>query len=75
MQREDLQILLEENLREVEWRLFDVEGLSKSTIAILKTPLADYLETLSIMNKNERFETITSSGKIRLVRERIKSNS
>ena len=75
MQREHLQILLEENLREVEWRLFDVEGLSKSTIAILQTPLADYPETLSIMNKNERFETITSSGKIRLVRERIKSNS
>ena len=71
--RDRLKKLLGESLDGLEWRLFDTEKQSKRTFAILKTTLSDYRLTLTKLNKISGLETITSSGKIRIVRERVKS--
>ena len=73
IQRDSLKKLLEESLEGLEWKLFDIHKQPKKTFAIVKTILSDYREVLTILNEISGFETITSSGKIRLVRERIKS--
>tara|TARA_B100000575_G_C22634512_1_gene391783 strand:+ start:41 stop:334 length:294 start_codon:yes stop_codon:yes gene_type:complete len=73
MNRDTLKELLRENLDGLEWRLFDTEKQSKRTFAILKTTLSDYRLTLTTLNEISDLETITSSGKIRILRERIKS--
>ena len=73
IQRDSLKKLLGENLKGLEWKLFDSEKQSKRTFAIIKITLSDYQQALSTLNEISGFETITSSGKIRLVRERVKS--
>ena len=73
IQRDSLKKLLGKSLDGIEWKLFDSEKQSKRTIAIIKTTLSDYHHALAILNKISEFQTITSSGKIRLVRERVKS--
>ena len=73
IQRDSLKKLLEESLEGLEWQLFDIHKHPKRTFAIVKTILSDYREVIIILNEISGFETITSSGKIRLVRERIKS--
>ena len=73
IQRDSLKKLLGENLDGIEWKLFDSEKQSKRTIAIIKITLSDYHHAVAILNKISGFQTITSSGKIRLVRERVKS--
>ena len=73
IQRDSFNKLLEQSLEGIEWQLFDMEKQSKRTFAILKTTLSDYQEALATLNEISGFETLTSSGKIRLVRERVKS--
>ena len=73
IQRDSLNKLLEESLEGLEWKLFDTHKQPNRTFVIVKTILSDYREVLTILNEISGFETITSSGKIRLVRERIKS--
>ena len=73
IQRDSLKELLGESLKGLEWKLFDSEKQSKRTFAIIKITLSDYQQALSTLNEISGFETITSSGKIRLVRERVKS--
>ena len=73
IQRDSLKKLLGESLKGLEWKLFDSEKQSKRTYAIIKITLSDYQQALSTLNEISGFETITSSGKIRLVRERVKS--
>ena len=73
IQRDSLKELLGESLNGLEWKLFDSEKQSKRTFAIIKITLSDYQQALSTLNEISGFETITSSGKIRLVRERVKS--
>ena len=73
IQRDSLKKLLGESLDGIEWKLFDSEKQSKRTIAIIKVTLYDYHNAVAILNKISGFQTITSSGKIRLVRERVKS--
>ena len=73
IQRDSLKNLLGESLKGLEWKLFDSEKQSKRTFAIIKITLSDYQQALSKLNETSGFETITSSGKIRLVRERVKS--
>ena len=73
VQRDSLKKLLGESLDGIEWKLFDSEKQSKRTIAIIKITLSDYHHAVAILNKISGFQTITSSGKIRLVRERVKS--
>jgi len=73
IQIDSLEKLLGESLKGLEWKLFDSEKQSKRTFAIIKITLSDYQQALSTLNEISGFETITSSGKIRLVRERVKS--
>ena len=73
IQRDSLKKLLGESLKGLEWKLFDSEKQSKRTFAIIKITLSDYQQALATLNETSGFETITSSGKIRLVRERVKS--
>ena len=73
IQRDSLKKLLGESLKGLEWNLFDSEKQSKRTFPILKITLPEYQQALAKLNEISEFETITSSGKIRLVRERVKS--
>lgn len=52
------------------WRLFDLVSLDDGTKAILRVRLEDYQTTLDELN-NDSTSSLTSSGKIRLVRERL----
>jgi hypothetical protein len=56
-----------------EWRLFDVLEAAEATLAILKIQLGDYQQVLSLINNSEDMVTLTSSGKIRLARQRLNS--
>ena len=71
--RTDISELLNKSLGRNEWRLFDVIGKNDSSLAILKTPLHSYQDVLESINNNHVMSTITSSGKIRLVRHRLNS--
>ena len=73
IQRDSLKKLLGESLDGLEWKLYDSEKQSKRTYAIIKITLPEYQLATARLNKISGFETITSSGKIRLVRERVKS--
>ena len=73
IQRDSLKKLLGESLDGIEWKLFDSEKMSKRTFAIIKITLSDYQQALTKLNEIPGIETIASSGKIRLVRERVKS--
>ena len=73
LQRDSLKRLLGESLEGLEWQLFDSEKQSERSLAIIKITLSDYQQALETLNEISGFETITSSGKIRLVRERVKS--
>ena len=55
------------------WRLFDVLEAEGTTLAILKVQLGDYQQVLSLINNSEEMVTLTSSGKIRLARQRLHS--
>jgi len=61
------------NLEGSEWRLFDIKEDGDNTLAILKTPLEDFKQTIAQINNSKDMVTITSSGKIRLVRKRLES--
>ena len=71
--RTDISELLNNSLGHNEWRLFDVIGKNESSLAILKTPLHCYQDVIECINNNHIMSTITSSGKIRLVRHRLNS--
>ena len=72
-QRDSLNKLLGEKLEGLEWKLFDSEKQSKRTLSIIKITLSDYRQALTKLNEIPGIETIASSGKIRLIRERVKS--
>ena len=73
IQRDSLKKLLGEKLEGLEWKLFDSEKKANRTFSVIKITLSDYRQALTKLNETSGFETITSSGKIRLVRERVKS--
>tara|TARA_Y100000768_G_scaffold375467_2_gene346303 strand:+ start:1242 stop:1535 length:294 start_codon:yes stop_codon:yes gene_type:complete len=73
IQRDSLKKLLREKLEGLEWKLFDSEKQPKRTLSIIKITLSDYRQALTKLNEIPGIETIASSGKIRLVRERVKS--
>ena len=73
IQRDSMKKLLGEKLEGLEWKLFDSEKKANRTFSVIKITLSDYRQALTKLNETSGFETITSSGKIRLVRERLKS--
>ena len=53
------------------WRIYDVEHRQGITIFILRVSLDEYQNSISKINSSNSLTTLTSSGKIRLVRERV----
>jgi len=70
--RDDLNEILSDGLDLLSWRLFDILESNGNTLSILRVPLTDYRAALSQLNNIPGISTITSSGKIRLVRDRLR---
>ena len=70
--------ILEDNLGKImgniNWKLFDFIGYKKHTLAILRTPLEDCSEAKEKINSTDGISTLTTSGKITLVRQRLGIN-
>ncbi len=70
--------VLEDNLGKImgniNWKLFDLIDHETHTLAILRTPLEDSLEAKEKINSTDGIYTLTTSGKIRLVRQRLGIN-
>ena len=58
-------------LPNINWRLFDLKMVDGVCKGILKIPLEEYDFTLISINNEDSLETLTSSGKIRLVSQRL----
>ncbi len=71
LSRPEVEKKLAENLAAIEFRLFDCKNSAKSTLGIIKIALEDYDYARTALETAEGVETRTSSGKIRLVRERL----
>ena len=71
--RGELENILKTHLDSSEWRLFDIQESEKNTFAILKIPLKKFKQTIVQINNSNNMGTITSSGKIILVRKRLNS--
>ena len=69
----ELNKMLSTNLTSHSWSLFDISSRNGNTTAILKTPLAEHRDSVSGLNDIDGIETLTSSGKINLVRKRIEA--
>ena len=70
--------ILEDNLGKImgniNWKLFDLIDHEMHTLAILRTPLEDSSEAKEKINSTDGISTLTTSGKIRLVRQRLGIN-
>ena len=70
--------VLEDNLGKImgniNWKLFDLIDHEMHTLAILRAPLEDSLEAKEKINSSDGISTLTTSGKIRLVRQRLGIN-
>ena len=53
---------------------YDFKTANDVTYSIVKIDLNSYKESIEILNSHELIVTITSSGKIKLVRERMEIN-
>ena len=70
-QRSALEKYLKESMQTTfPWRLFDLESDDEGVKGILRVRLEDYQAALENMNSG-RLTSLTSSGKIRLVRQRL----
>ena len=69
--RHRCEVFLSEILINMSWRLFDFKNIDGVYNGILKVPLRSYIDAKDIINQQDDTSTITSSGKIRLVRERM----
>jgi len=70
--RSDFEDIFAELLKGIEWKLYDLVVEDDGSIkAIVRVGLSDCKEANSRLNSLEFCETVTTSGKIRLVRERL----
>ena len=69
--RSEMGNLLELGLQGISWKLFDFNQHGNKKIAIIRTMLEDASEARDKVNSIEGLSTTTTSGKIRLVRERL----
>tara|TARA_B100000965_G_scaffold50592_1_gene37376 strand:+ start:14471 stop:14767 length:297 start_codon:yes stop_codon:yes gene_type:complete len=56
---------------DINWKLFDLIDTEIHTLAILRTSLEDSSEAKKKINSTDGISTLTTSGKIRLVRKRL----
>jgi hypothetical protein len=71
--RKELEVILSKILEAEEWRLYDFHSSNDSNYFIIKISLEHYKSSLISLNSYDYFETLTSSGKIKLVRARSPS--
>ena len=69
--RHRCEVFLSEILSNIPWRLFDFKNIDGVYNGILKIPMKSYVDAKDIINQQDDTITITSSGKIKLVRERM----
>ena len=69
--REELTDIISDILEQCEWKLYDVKFIDNICFFIIKIQLEDYEKSLNLINSQHSFETLTSSGKINRIRERI----
>ncbi len=58
-------------LGDINWKLFDLIDTETHALAILKISLEDSSEAKKKINSIDGISTLTTSGKIRLVRQRL----
>jgi len=69
--RDSCQEIITNQLAGIDWKMYDYRSDDSGTLAIVRVPLGECDEAISRLNNSEIIETLTKSGKIRLVRERI----
>ena len=69
--RHKCEVFFSEIFTNISWRLFDFKNIDSVYNGILKVPLESYIDAKEIINNQDEATTITSSGKIKLVRERM----
>ncbi len=69
--RHRCEVFFSEIFTNISWRLFDFKNIDSVYNGILKVPLESYIDAKEIINNQDETTTITSSGKIKLVRERM----
>ena len=69
--RHRCEAFLSEILINMSWRLFDFKNIGEVYLGIVKVPLESYVDAKEIINQQDKSLSITSSGKIKLVRERM----
>ena len=69
--RHECEIFFSDIFVNVSWRLFDFKKIDGLYYGVIKTPLESYIDAKEIINQQDKSSTITSSGKIKLVRERM----
>ena len=69
--RESLESQIQDLIPDANLRLYDLHPESDFSIAIIRVYLPDLSRFLAVTGNCEWIETLTTSGKIRLVRERL----
>jgi len=72
--REACHASISDYLSGISWKMYDCKLNNSRTLVIIRVPLEECDEAISKINKCETMQTITKSGKIRLVRERLGLN-
>ena len=69
--RESLESEIRDLLVDSDLRLYDLQKDGQCSVAIIRVPLPDLPQFRMIVDACDWIETLTTSGKIRLVRERL----
>tara|TARA_X000001036_G_scaffold439615_1_gene491441 strand:+ start:19780 stop:20088 length:309 start_codon:yes stop_codon:yes gene_type:complete len=69
--RENLKSLINQIMPSSSAKLYDLKIVNGENLAIVRINLAEYRIFVSNCEADNRLETITTSGKIRLVRDRL----
>jgi len=71
LSRDSASKIIEEILPDINFRLFDCLSFQSATLVIIRLTLQNKEIARRKLNLNPEIETVTTSGKIRLVRERM----
>ena len=71
LSRDSASKIIEKNLPDINFRLFDCLSNQSGTLVIIRLTLQNKEIARRKLNLNPELETVTTSGKIRLVRERM----
>tara|TARA_B100002019_G_scaffold94315_1_gene81268 strand:- start:402 stop:695 length:294 start_codon:yes stop_codon:yes gene_type:complete len=71
MSRNKCEDFLSDTIQNIPVKLFDYKKKESVYYGILKVPLEHYLSVKEMLNQQDNCKTLTSSGKIKLVRERL----